>query len=191
MQKFEYYFGIYLGDLILRHSDNLSKTLQKTDISASEGYEVAKMTLQTLSSLRSDENFKLFWEQVTKTARELDISDLLLPWQRKMPKRYEIGNAQPEFADTPDHYFKCIYFEALDLITTCILERFDQPGFAVYHNVQDLLIDAAKGNSYQSELEFILNFYGSDFNDELLKTQLQVFAANFTDKSEDYLHQIL
>ena len=43
MQKFEYYFGICLGDLILRHSDNLSKTLQKTDISASEGQEVAKI----------------------------------------------------------------------------------------------------------------------------------------------------
>ena len=183
MQKFEYYFGICLGDLILHHSDNLSKTLQKTDISASEGQEVAKMTLKTLSSLRSEENFEFFWERVTKTAKDLDISDPLLPQQRKMPKRYEIGNAQPEFVATPDHYFKCIYFEALDLITTCISERFDQPGFAVYRNVQDLLINATKGNSYQSELEFVLNFYGSDFNDEQLKTQLQVFTANFTDKS--------
>ena len=57
MQKFEYYFA---GDLILRHIDNLSKALQKTDIFASEGHEVAKMTLQTLSSLRSDEKFQLF-----------------------------------------------------------------------------------------------------------------------------------
>ena len=37
-----------------------------------------------------------------------------------MLKRYEIGNAQSEFVATPDHYIKCIYFEALDLITTCI-----------------------------------------------------------------------
>ena len=29
----------------------------------------------------------------------------------------------------------------------------------------------------------MLNFYGSDFNDELLKIQLQVFSTNFTDKS--------
>ena len=183
MQKFEYYFGICFGHLILHHSDNLSKTLQKTDISASEGQEVAKMTLITLSSLRTEENFEFFWEWVTKTAKDLDNSDPLLPQQRKMPKRYEIGNAQPEFVDTPDHYFKCIYFEALHLITTCISERFDQPGFAVYRNVQDLLKNAAKGNLYQSELEFVLNFYGSDFNDEQLKTQLQVFTANFTYKS--------
>ena len=77
---------------ILYHSDNTSKTLQKSDISASEGQDVAKMTLQTLSSLRSDENFKLFWELVIQAAKELDISDALLPWQRKMSIRYEIGN---------------------------------------------------------------------------------------------------
>ena len=76
MQKFEYYFGICLGDLILCHSDNLSKTLQKTDISASEGQEVAKMTL---SSLRSEGNFEFFWEWVTKIAKDLDISEPLIP----------------------------------------------------------------------------------------------------------------
>lgn len=84
MQKFEYYFGICLGDLILCHNDNLSKTLQKTDISASGGQEIAKMTL---SSLRSDENFEFFWERVIKTAKDLDISDPLLPRPRKMLKR--------------------------------------------------------------------------------------------------------
>ena len=38
-------------------------------------------------------------------AKDLDISDPLLPWQRKMAKRYEIGNAHSEFIATPDHYF--------------------------------------------------------------------------------------
>ena len=34
MKSFSYLFGIVLRDLILRHSDNLSCTLQKVDISA-------------------------------------------------------------------------------------------------------------------------------------------------------------
>lgn len=46
------------------------------------------MTLQTFSSLRSNENL----ERVTQAAKELDILDPLLPWQRKMSIRYEIGN---------------------------------------------------------------------------------------------------
>ncbi len=37
MKTFDYYFGICLGHLILKHSDNLSRALQMSDISASEG----------------------------------------------------------------------------------------------------------------------------------------------------------
>ncbi len=33
-KTFGYYFGICLGHLILKHSDNLSRALQKSDISA-------------------------------------------------------------------------------------------------------------------------------------------------------------
>lgn len=47
MSKFEYYFGISLGLLILGHSDNLSRTLQRADMSAAEGQEVAQMTLKS------------------------------------------------------------------------------------------------------------------------------------------------
>ena len=29
MATFDFYFGVYIGEMILRHSDNLSRTLQK------------------------------------------------------------------------------------------------------------------------------------------------------------------
>ena len=51
MKTFNYCYGISLGNLTLQHSDNLSRTLQKADILAAEGQEVASMTLQTLKSL--------------------------------------------------------------------------------------------------------------------------------------------
>lgn len=52
---FSFYYGVVLGEVILRHCDNLSCTLQKTDISAAEGQEVAALTVKTLISIRSDE----------------------------------------------------------------------------------------------------------------------------------------
>ncbi len=61
MCSFDFFFGTYLGELVLSHSDNLSKTLQRKDISAAEGQTVADMTVKTLQSIRSEENFKLFW----------------------------------------------------------------------------------------------------------------------------------
>ncbi len=48
MRKFEYFFGANLVLIILKHTDNLSKTLQKTKMSASEGQVIAKMTVSTL-----------------------------------------------------------------------------------------------------------------------------------------------
>ena len=36
MKKFEFFFGVSLGLLILRHTDNLSRTMQKSDMSAAE-----------------------------------------------------------------------------------------------------------------------------------------------------------
>ena len=63
MMRFDYFFGVSLGLLILRHTDNLSKTMQKADILAAEGQAIAVMTVSTLKSLRNDANFVLFWQR--------------------------------------------------------------------------------------------------------------------------------
>ena len=50
MMKFDFFFGAILGETVLSHSDNLSRTLQKGDISASEGQGVAEMTVTCLKT---------------------------------------------------------------------------------------------------------------------------------------------
>ena len=49
--KFEYLFGVILGDCILNHTDNLSKTLQNPSLTASEGQYIAELTCQTLKKI--------------------------------------------------------------------------------------------------------------------------------------------
>ncbi len=122
MKTFDYYFGICLGYLILKHSDNLSRALQMSDISASEGQEVASMTLKVLKSIRSDDMFKLFWENICKEVEHFSISPPGLPRRRKAPRRFEEGDAESVFPETPEDYYRPIYFEALDLITTSITD---------------------------------------------------------------------
>ena len=78
MMKFDFFFGISLGLLILRHSDNLSKTLQKADMSAA-GQVLTAMTIATLRSLRTDDCFDQFLEKITTSAEDLDISKPTLP----------------------------------------------------------------------------------------------------------------
>ena len=77
MKSFNYFFGLVLGEVLLRHTDNLSRTLEK-NISASEGQLVADMTQRTLQSMRNEQQFDLFWEKVKRMAEESDVDDPVL-----------------------------------------------------------------------------------------------------------------
>ena len=78
-----------------------------------------------------------------------------------------------------DHY-RQIYFEALDLAITSIEDRFSQPGYLLYQNLEELLIKAANKKDYTIELQEFLSFYGNDFNDSELSTKLEIFGSCFT-----------
>ena len=66
MSKFDFLFGIVLGQLILGHSDNLSKTLQKKTCSAAEGQDVAYMVIKTLQGIWTEQSFDLLWAKLAK-----------------------------------------------------------------------------------------------------------------------------
>ena len=97
-----------MASLIFGHSDNLSKTLQHTYISAVEGQSVAKMSVKTLKVM-SDTQFDLFWSKVLREASRLDVDDPTLRRKRKRPTRFELSNATPSFPESPKDYFRLIY----------------------------------------------------------------------------------
>ena len=179
MMKFDFFFGAILGETVLSHSDNLSRTLQKGDISASEGQGVAEMTVTCLKTLRTDDNFALFWSKVTKKATQLNIDESALPRKRKRTVRYESGNAAPEFHTSIEGYYRQAYFEVLDVICSTIEDRFRQPGYQLYSNLEQLLLKAVCKENYSSEFDFVTKFYGPDLNVHALEMQLQIFATNF------------
>ena len=178
MKTFEFFWGVALGELLLNHTDNLSKTLQHTSMSAAEGQKIAKMTVCTLHSIRSDPNFELFWQKVTKLAAELDVDEPALPRQRKRPRRYEDGTGEAHFSENVKDFFRHIYFEALDLVISGINSRFDQPGYNIYSKLEDLLVKATNNEEYEDEYQFIIDFYKDDFDSNLLRTQLGVMSCN-------------
>ena len=82
MKTFNFLFGTVLGEMVLRHMDNLSKTLQAKALSAAEGQQVADMVVRTLQTLRNVESFDLFWLKVTKTAESLNpLASMSAKWR--------------------------------------------------------------------------------------------------------------
>ena len=120
MKTFTFLFGSMLGELALKHTDNPSRTLQHISMSAAEGQQVTLMTVATLNSICSDEQFDLFWDLAILRAEELGINEPQLPWQRKLPHRLDDGSSRGDFPSTPKAHFKQAYFEALDLISNCM-----------------------------------------------------------------------
>ncbi len=55
MESFDYHFGLCVGELVLSHADNLSKSQQSKTISAAEGQHIAEMTVTVLEKMRSSE----------------------------------------------------------------------------------------------------------------------------------------
>jgi len=88
MNTFNYLFGVLLGEVILRNTDDLSHTLQYQHLSATEWHHVVSLTVKTLEKIRTDDAFALFWAKVILIKSNFDISELELPRQRKALRRY-------------------------------------------------------------------------------------------------------
>ena len=168
----EFFFGIVLGECLLRNTDNLSKTLQKKTFSAAEGQLTTDQTKQTLQSIRNDESLDMFWEKVLKVASEVDVNDPVLPRRRKAP-RLEEGSALPEYPPSPKDMYRRVYFEALDLLMQTIKDRFDQPGYRIYSCIEMLLLKAFQKKDYSAELQKVLEVYSADLSASTLTTQLE------------------
>ena len=106
MCKFGYFYGCMLGDLILKHADNLSSTLQHKHLSAAKGEKIAMMTVQTMESLQADEMYDLFWDKVTQRASSLGVDDPQLPRRRKRTRSYDDGISDGYFHTIPKAYFR-------------------------------------------------------------------------------------
>lgn len=90
-----------------------------------------------------------------------------------MPKPFETGNAAPEYPSSPKDLYRQHFFEAFDLVTLCIKDRFNQPGFQMYRHLQDVLIKNVVGDeTIREDIDCVMNLYKNDLNESVLKTQL-------------------
>ncbi len=178
METFNFFFGISLSELVLRHSDNLSRTLQSPRLSAAEAQKVVKMTVKTLESLRKEDKFDLFWTKVVKKITDLGIQDPQLSRRRKAPRRYEIGESEGDFIGDVKIQYRVIYYGALDCVVSSINDRFEQPGYQMYCRLESLLLKAANKEEYEDDLEFVRSFYGNDLDQTLLDSQLSIMTTS-------------
>ncbi len=186
MSTFGFLFGSMLSELVLRHTDNLSRILQNKTCSAAEGQQIARLVVDTLLTVRNDESFGLFWQKLISFSQPLDIEPRL-PRHRKVPRKLDTGSTESYYHETPKAYYKQEYFEGVDLAINTIRDRFEQPGYEIYQNLEKLLLKAATGKDFKQEFDFVTTFYHNDLQPDNLQAQLITFKIDFLENLEIHL----
>ena len=83
--KFSYCFAIHLAHLILSHTNNLSQTLQGTQMTTVDAQVVPRAYVTTFESIRSGNEFNLFWSKTKQFAEKHKIDEPYLPRRKKHP----------------------------------------------------------------------------------------------------------
>ena len=179
-KTFPFCFGIHLAHLIVGHSDNSSRALQSAKLSANEAQEIARCSVMVLRSLRTENNFKLFYERVTNFAKQHDAGQASLPRKRKALSKIIFGKAPQENPETPADDYRVKFFEALDLVINCIEDPFNQKDYNMYATCEQLLIKAVKKEDFFDEISEFTDFYNDDFNAHMIKIQLQLLPSVMT-----------
>ena len=124
MKEFAFLFCLMLAENLLKHCDNLSRTIQSSSMPAVEARRLSELCIRVFQKMRDDEDFDLFWALTQQTQKQLDVNDPILQRQCKRPRRYEDGSASPFFFSDPKAYYRSMYFQCLDAVIAAITDRF-------------------------------------------------------------------
>ena len=182
MSTFDLLFGLKLCEQVLKMTDNLSRTLQKPSLSAAEAQHIASLTVTTLSQMRTDAAFMAFFGLVECLRTSAEVEQPSLPRKRRVPRRIDDGATRGHFSETVEEHYRLQYFEAIDLAVASIKDRFDQPGYAIYRNLEELLIKGAAGSDFSEHLREVSAVY-HELDASQLKLQLSNLATYFQDNS--------
>ena len=160
MDNFQTFFGLKLFFLVFSAMEQLSRTLQNSDINAQEARSAAIKAKYFLKRQRSEELFTAFYRDSIKEVEDL-TQPPKLPRQRQVPRRVDAGAPSHRFA-TPEEYYRKQYFEVLDLLATELERRFDQNSFKILQEIEDVLVGSCNGEKVQFSEEF-LKKYETDF----------------------------
>ena len=176
-KTFSYIFGIHLAETILCHTDNLSKTLQGTQITAVDAQQVAMSTVQTLAKIRSEEDFHLFWAKINKFMNDHGTDKPKLPRKTKPTPKCNVGTSCGDSPATPEDDFRQKYYSVLDTIIACIKDRFLQDDYDMYLTLEQLVLKSANGEQCEEEFQKVTGFYDDDFDCQLLEVQLKTVPS--------------
>lgn len=200
MESFAFYFGLKLGKLLYSHTDNLSKTLQSEKMSAVGGKRLASLTVEVIEGMRNEETFNMMYDSCVNEAKKISfVEEPVLKRKRIAPnysilqyvEGYNTSSTTAHHPETPRDHYRSVFYGSIDALVSSVRERFDQPSFLVFEQLESLLLKALQGQDISKEAAFASEKYETDIDLEQLKVELQIFKVMFKDKDVMCYHDVI
>ena len=150
------FFGLKLGILVFSSSEQFSSNLRAKNITVQEATCGADLLIARMKSLRTEEKFGMFFDEVEKESCNL-TEEPALPRFCKIHRRYNDGST-PHHYQTPKDPYRHIYFEVLEIIAGEIERRFDQPDLKTIKDVEQLVINASNNEKFYINDQILKHF---------------------------------
>ena len=176
MKPFKFMYGLKLSMMVLDHTNNLSATLQTTNLRAAHAQETARLVVDTVTKMRNEQNATLFYEMFKIRGDQFSQEESSLPKKQKVPYRVNFLHGYKEltshYHENGNDIYRVQYFEACDNITETIKNRFDRPNYQMYIDIEQTLLKGAVGLDVDQHIIMLQTIYKDEFYYIQLKSQL-------------------
>jgi len=174
LEKFSTLFALRLGQRLFSAAEEVSKSLQRKDLSVQEAVTLVNTLKSYYRRQRTDESFDAFYRSTKEAARELDIEEPTLPRYRRQPRRLDDGS-EPHSHASPKDFHRQVFFQSCDLLIGELSERFNQAFLKPLVAMEKVLLDAANGEDVAGSIEEVTaSVFGKDLDPPKLARHLSM-----------------
>ncbi|CAF4533637.1 unnamed protein product [Rotaria sp. Silwood2] len=163
IKRLDFIFHLLIMYEIYSITNILSKYLQYSNISLTSALVHVRLTIETLTTLRTESKFEEFWRKTIDICEANDIDDQIEIRKRKIPAKLGGGYVIPDNFSIKDNYRVNSYFAVTDKIMTAIANRFDENNVDIVVLCEKLFL--TKDLLSSDEIRQLTTFYELNYND--------------------------
>ena len=141
-------------------------------MSAVSSEHLAMLTIETKSNLRNSESFDAFYDLCLREIQNIKfVEEPVFKRKREEPK-YSLLNylegyesrSEAHHPTTPRDHYRKQFYQAINVLISSVRDRFDQPSFSVFENLESLLIKTLKDEEISTEMKIVREKSATDVN---------------------------
>ena len=174
---------------IITCMEKLNRSLQGTDVNVESMLQSVNLVKAEFQRLRSEEEFSRIFKSAEEQITDLGLNPLSNPRRRKLPKRYDQGNASQHEFDSVEALYPCQFFKAIDTAIKYLDDYFASSDLDEYRKLSDLLLNKVEAPidylllispqypELEPSLELELNFYRQHHKGNSLEEHRLIFQS--------------